>query len=244
MDVEAKPETLSKAFRAETIFWAVMLFLGAALIVSTGSSKGIAVLIVTGIWGCILLRKRRSAESWQENTKRIIIFILICALMQLTSPLHVSRYGKWRYPIVRKYLEFYHAAVMPSYIPDKIPDGAEDYMIGYVPTILQGNGHFTLHYRGDLSDIEESLMQRDSFMMSIPLLEYIKADGSYKLPGYDSSDAYNDGTLYVYYDREFWAGHEQDAKILVISGSFNSHRPHSNCILIDRDSDMIEFSYS
>lgn len=238
-----------KAFyRVERCFaWAIFLA-AASLFILTGSSNAFVPAALGCIWAVMIRSKmKKGGEPVQESIKRMMIFLLISAFSQLFAPLHVGETGAWRYPVIKGYIEAYNTTDIPDWLPDKIPAGAEDHRLDYLPSVMQGNGHFSLRFKcgGEELDRLESL-GREKAKYIIPLADYIEKGGDISVSGYEVSPAYEisgdgQGTLSdVRYDSEFWQGYEDGAEILVISASLDSHKPHSEVMIINRESGMVQ----
>lgn len=237
-----------RAYRVEMCFaWAIFLA-AAALFVLTGSRNAFVPAIVGGAWAVTVRSKMKKAvaEPWQENVKRIIIFLLIAAFSQSFAPFYVSRSGAWRYPIIKSYVEFYHTCDIPDWFPDKIPDGAEDYRLDYLPSVMQGIGHFSARFKcsGEELDRIESI-GKERALFIVPLADYVK-DGADRIyaAGYEASPEYKadeDAMIsYVVCDSEFWQGCEDGAVMYIISTDLDTIESHTDAIIVNRDSGMVQ----
>lgn len=241
-----KPKT---AYRVELCFaWAVLLA-AAALFVLTGSSGAFLPAVIGCIWALTtgLKMKRSADESVQENIKRIIICILITAFSQLFAPFHVGALGAWRYPIVKGYVKLYNTTRVPEWLPDRIPDGAEDYRLDYMPSIMQGSGHFSVRFKCGGEELERWVSFGESKARYIfRLADYAAASG-YSWDDEETSAGTEKGLpelgdFDVIYDKGFWQGCEDGADVYIISANIDRNHPHAEAVIINKESGMVEFT--
>lgn len=251
--VRSEDEKPRVIYRVEMcLAWAVFLA-AVALLILTGSSNSVVPLIVGGVWAAMIrlkFKKLGNGESVQEPVKRMIIFLLITAFSQLTAPFYVSTAGAWRYPIVKEYVKFYNTTDIPDWLPDRIPGGAKDYDISYLPSVMQGNGHFSVRFTCDEAELDKlESMGREMARYILPLTDYIEGGDSIYVGGYATSPAYEitgddemiRGQLSdVRYDRDFWQGYEDETMMYVVYSSLNTHKAHSEVIIVNRESGMVQ----
>lgn len=245
-------ERSGKAYRVELCFACAVFLAAAALFVLTGSSNAFLPAIVGGIWAAIIRvkMKKAAAESVQENIKRIMICLLAAALSQTIAPIFVGAGGAWRYPVIKGYVDSYNTTDIPEWLPDRIPSGAEDYRLEYMPSIMQGNGNFSVRFKcsgEELGKLESLGKEKARYIL--PLTDYIESGDSINVSGYAVSPAYEitsddemlQGTLSdVRYDRDFWQGYEDDAVMYVVFSSLNTRKAHSEVIIINMESGMVQ----
>ena len=215
-----------RAYKTETVFICVVLAAALVLFILTGASTACVMAVIGVLWTLYMRSQRKKGVAdWQENTKRIIIFTLVSFLINLFPPMSAGSTGKWRYPLIRRYIDCYNTVNMPSRLPDSIPDDAAEYRLEFLPSIMQGNGHFSVRYVCG----NDSL---DGFA------ESCRRDAIYTLT---LADAENDSKAAdIRYDRDFWAGHEESAVIYIFSGNFEHHY-HVDCVIVDEENRAVQY---
>jgi hypothetical protein len=237
---------MTAALKTEIGFLIFLLTAALLFMVVLGSSKAMGLAVLLVIWSRILFGRTASnftGESWHENAKRIIIFMLIAGAMQLFPPISVGARNAWRYPLIKKYVSAYNSCRIADWFPEEMTQGISDYKLGYMPSILQGTGYFTVCYAGEDAAEWESYGKENAAYI-VPLADYIASDGTHFDPSdyaVSSAPSSSDPTLDVGYEKDFWTEHESDAVIYVIDTNLDSNHPRTEAVIVDVKSGLVQF---
>lgn len=186
-----------------------------------------------------------------KGRKSFIIFTLTVNFIALAfvSVLSLYTFGfhsvsKWKYNAQRKYVDRKHNGNSDCF-PDKLPDDIEDYSIDYMPSIMQGTGHFRVRFRTSAEQIEKYEKEySEKAIYTIPLKDFggefiinVQEFSPEAVVSYE-----NDKSLDVAYSQTFWEGHENEATVYVTSAVHDWNHPHSGAVIINRSKCMIEFT--
>ncbi|MBE6874946.1 MAG: hypothetical protein E7493_13735 [Ruminococcus albus] len=237
MNEENKSIKGTKSYIVETVFIAVVMMLAVFLIILFGASTGYAIAVLGIVWLLVMRSKRKKGiTDWQENTKRIIIFVLAAGLMNLFPFLSMAKTGGWRYPFERSYVEMRHTSTLPEWFPKELPDSAKNCRMDYTPSIMQGTGFFTAGFEcsdEECAKWEEFGKERAKYI--IPLEEY-QTDESFDIAGYETELAVKTDTSGSHVEvgkmSAIWDGNESGAKIYVINTNLDLNRPHNETVIV------------
>lgn len=142
----------------------------------------------------------------------------------LTPPLELHSSQKWQYPFQRRFIGLYPNVKEPAWFPDFRKDVQRDYRFEYVPSIMQGTGHFTVHFVTSPERAAEYAVQFSA-----------QTDETYLLAECDL-----DGNA-LYADTGFFAD-APDAVIYVLESNHYFNHPHSSTVVVDTASGKVELT--
>ncbi len=133
---------------ARRLFIGMLLFLTAAFAVTN-----LPCFLCGAIAALICLLTLPTAEAQQAAKGRgllapipvrPLIPALVTGFCLLMPPLTVESGALWKYPIHRAVLGIYHNVQPSGLFPDFAGDVISDYHFSYLPSIMQGTGHFSV----------------------------------------------------------------------------------------------------
>lgn len=209
---------------------------------------GIVRLFLFGAWALFLLvmiiKGRKSGTVGFVLMLICGIFVILMMFIISGMPGSFSSHLPAKFKAQVKYVESLHNGHSDCF-PDKLPDDIEDYSIDYMPSIMQGTGHFRVRFRTSAEQIEKYEKEySEKAIYTIPLKDFggksiinvqefsPEAEVSYE----------DDKSLDVAYSQTFWEGHENGATVYVASAVHNWNHPHSGAVIINRSECMIEFT--
>ena len=167
----------------------------------------------------------------------LAIAIVFCLLLSL--PPHISSSSQWRYPFQKGLIDCYHNIKEPDFFPDVKGKVQGDYHFDYLPTILQGTGHYSIRFTADSETVKEYERQ-----FSAAAKHTYSIDGNNTGSNFITADLVlpdnSTGTVDVYIDGSFFAG--TDAKIYVLDSNYNWNHPHTSAVIIDTAGGKVQFS--
>ncbi|MGN1100681.1 MAG: hypothetical protein ACI4RG_00710 [Huintestinicola sp.] len=187
-------------------------------------------LIIAGLIGSVLCLSVKNGLRKRDYFARAIAFLIAEAFI-FSAPPFLSSSSLWRYPIQRGYIGLYRNIREPEAFPDFRPDVESGYRFEYLPSILQGAGHYSVCF---VTSPEKAAEYAERFSETaqyiIPLEEY---DGRYSVS--DTEE------IAAYIDREFWS-EPSGAQIYVCETNLNFNHPHTFAVIVDKDRGMIQLS--
>ena len=173
---------------------------------------------------------------------RCMALMLILFFMFSMPPLTIHSKMTWQYPFQRFYTGLYQNVKEPEWFPDFRSDVQSDYYFDYLPSIMQGTGHYSVCF---VTSPEAAAGYENKFAAGaryiIPLDEFTARSGCYTI-GEDKDDSGNN-VLDVYWNMNFWKkGEEPNAQIYVLDAVLNWNHPHSSAVIIDKESGRIQLS--
>lgn len=206
-------------------------------------------IVRTVLWGMLAASLLAGVIKGRKN---FIIFTLVINFIAFVFVSAISLYSfgfssksKWKYNAQRKYVDRMHNGRSDCF-PDELPEDISDYSIEYMPSIMQGTGHFRVHFRTSPQQLEEyEKTYSAQALYTIPLENF---GGNFDVgvkefaPGAEVKFE-DDQSLSVAYNREFWEGHDKDATVYVVSAVHNWNHPHSGAVIINKAEGMVEFTH-
>ncbi|MCR5121538.1 MAG: hypothetical protein K6B74_03860 [Ruminococcus sp.] len=186
--------------------------------------------------------KNGAKVTWGNPVGALIIAAFTLLLTFGTPPFINSRM-KWQYPIQQKYISRFHNVKAPEYFPTSLEEVLGDYEFGYMPSIMQGTGYFSVTYKTTPERAAACAAEyAPQAKYTIPLKEYIEM-GGYKVEDFTPREnSCDDGTLDVYISGKMREGGSESAQIYVLYAVLNWNHPHSTAVIVDTETGLVQFS--
>ncbi|MGN0636793.1 MAG: hypothetical protein ACI4J0_00345 [Huintestinicola sp.] len=187
-------------------------------------------LIIAGLIGGVICLSVKRGLRKRDYFARVLAFLIAEAFIFSTPPF-LSSSSLWRYPIQRGYIGLYSNIREPEAFPDFRPDAESGYRFDYMPSILQGAGHYSVCF---VTSPEKAAGYAERYSQTaryvISLEEY---DGRYSVS--DTEE------IVVYTDKEFWS-EPSGAQIYVCETNLSFNHPHTFAVIVDKDRGMVQLS--
>lgn len=186
--------------------------------------------IIAGLIGGVICLSEKRGMRKRDYFARALAFLIAEAFIIGTLPF-LSSSSLWRYPIQRGYIGLYSNTGEPEAFPDFIADVESGYRFDYMPSILQGAGHYSVCFVTSpekAAGYAERYSQTAQFV--IPLEDYNDR--------YTISDTEE---IVVYVDNEFRA-EPSGAQIYVCETNLSFNHPHTFAVIVDVDKGMVQLS--
>lgn len=164
---------------------------------------------------------------------RLIGPALGTALCFSMPPIAVGSGALWKYPMHETLTGLYHNVQPSALFPDFADDVISDYRFAYMPSIMQGTGHYAVRFVTDPASLEGYIDTFLPYMEASCLLSELGGDN--RLPVSDTEE------YTFWYDREFFAGCD-DAGVIICEAGINPNHPHSTALIISRSTGKVQFS--
>lgn len=196
----------------------------------TSSVQFIIAALIIGISTAVSLKKDKEAPPKKKDIiLRVISVLIILTVIFSMPPLGLSSRFLWQYPFQKGFVGMYRNIKEPEWFPDFRDDVIGDYRFDYLPSILQGTGHFSVSFRTSperAAEYAEKYSQQAKWTMT-------SSDAAYS----DMQDEYPD----IYADRDFWEG-DTGAAVYILDGIADWNHPHSSAVIIDVHTGKIQLS--
>lgn len=225
-------------------FILIIVLIGTACFVLTNSVK--FLIAATLILIIAMVGNKSDKNDLQNRIKniigRILALIIILFFMFSIPSIMISSSALWKYPFQSFYIGLYQNVKEPEWFPDFRKDVQSDYSFEYIPSIMQGTGHYSVCLVTSpetAAEYEKKFASQARYI--IPFDEYSSREGWYTI-GEDKDDSGNN-VLNVYWDMDFWKkGEEPNAQIYVLDAVLNWNHPHSSAVIIDTESGRVQLS--
>lgn len=239
-----KPARNKKFSPAVLTFILIIALIGTACFVLTNSVKFLiaAALIII----ICMVGNKADKNDLQNRIKniigRILALIIILFFMFSIPSITISSSSLWKYPFQSFYIGLYRNVKEPAWFPDFRNDVQSGYSFEYIPSIMQGTGHYSVCFVTSseiAAEYEKEFASQARYI--IPLDEYSSHEGWYTI-GEDKDDSGNN-VLDVYWNMDFWEkSGEPNAQIYVLDAVLNWNHPHSSAVIIDTESGRVQLS--
>ncbi|MBR6338350.1 MAG: hypothetical protein IKR76_11580 [Ruminococcus sp.] len=233
---EAPAEKPRRRFtKGHIIALAVLAVLSAVWYILLGSTR---VLFVSTILFCFW--------GFSKKTKRNTILLLLVTLLVLwlgfyTAPVVQKSRTLWKYPIQRAYISLY-GYDEPDYFAGFEEDVKGEFEFDYMPSILQGIGHYSVFFETDEDTVrryDERFSKQAKF--SFTLNEYkneLIYDG--RIPELDRNKKGNFSRISLYIGGSSDDGRlSATAQIYVLETNLDFNHPHTSAVIIDKENNTI-----
>ncbi len=212
------------------------------LVIGTDVSIALAMLLIwlflQVVYRYLLANK---ANSKAVMTVRIIkdiaaAFSIFLMIIWLVSPSGIRSDSAWKYRLQKSWFGSHYVADVSGF-PDKIPENADRYSLYGAPSSFGKNGCLSVVFHAD----EKTVADYES--RYAPDAEYTFRLSELKDSTYSFSDAEtgSNRTMFIPYDEDFWEDRENDAVVYVTMADFHSEHQHNMAVIIDKNSNMVEF---
>ena len=221
----------------------ILTFLAVITLIFVGT--GTIRLIFAGLWAAALVlsvRKGRKKGFWITLFGNTFWAFIVSCVFYL--PGAFASETAWRYRFQMKYVDIMRNGSFDCF-PDKLPGEISDYRIEYLPSMMQGTGHFRVHFKTSAQQLERYEKEYSAQALYTVPLEDFKGNWDIQVDEVNPKATvyYGDKSLEVAYDKYFWAGHEKDAAVYVVSAVHYWNHPHSGAVIINKAENMIEFTH-
>lgn len=226
------------------VFFLVPALLEIICFMLTADVKFLAAAVICFLVGIIKNTGEINSRTIVTNIlMRSMALMIILFLMFSMPTLTIHSRLKWQYPFQKIYTGFYHNVKEPEWFPDFWNDVQSDYSFDYIPSLMQGTGHYSVCFITSpqtAAEYENKFASQSQYI--IPFDEYTNTSGWYYPIGEDKDDSGNN-VLDVYWNMNFWkSGEEPTAQIYVLDAVLNYNHPHSSAVIIDKESGRIQLS--
>ena len=205
-----------------------------------------AVSFLCGIWAKSA-REKSLREGRKESNLRaggrgieiIVTFIFALCSCFCFPPFQTSSDLKWKYPFQKSFIKLYHNIQEPDWFSDFLGDVRGDYRFDYMPTILQGTGHYSVRFVTD-----REIAERYASKLAETAVHIVRLDDNYNGSFHvenETPENYDD-SFYIYKDEEFWNDASSSAKVYVLYTDYDWNHPDTSAVLIDPETGKVEFS--
>lgn len=175
------------------------------------------------------------------NPVGALLIAAFTIMLTFTTPPFFSSRSLWKYPMQRAYIACFRNVKAPAEFPDKPEEVLGDYEFEYMPSVMQGTGHYSVTYR---TSPERAAAYAGEYApkarYTIPLSEY---DYGYKVEDFTPREnSYDDGSLDVFISEVMRGGASDSAQIYVLDAVLNWNHPHSTAVIVDTETGLVQFS--
>lgn len=205
----------------------------AALIVLNNIRFLVVFLMLFGIWGF----------GQSKTGIRIFATVIVTYFGIGMAPMHINSNSLWKYPYQRTYIGIYNTT--PEWFPDFKDDVKGEFEFDYMPSVMQGTGHYAVYFETDSETAERyTRIFSEKAAYSFSYYDYIDGaiyEGS--IPQLDIMENHTNGISFYlgdkYSDKEV---PETDVYIYVLEANLNSNHPRTSAVFIDKDKNTILLS--
>ena len=169
----------------------------------------------------MIMKKRAKARMCS------ILFTCIFAVNALfwgMFVLPIKVYTRWQYPLALEY------ATNNTFLPEKLPDSAENIEFDFMPTILQGGGHVAVGFTADDEYVAELTDRLND--EAVIIRNYGSSDSTYYKFAEDQAEVEAGHKNIVLYEGKIRTEHP-NSTAYIIETNFDWNHPHSNVVFID-----------
>ena len=215
-------------FWAAAVLFAISAVLCGAFVVS-GAAVLAAAGLVTLVYGYVNMRRGKKGDPSGRKGRNIAEMIVIGAVCVYILFCDLGAWSSIKefYPFHRAYS--FSEKDLWDILPESIEKDAADYRYDHMPSVMQGTGHTSIRYTGS----KPYTMDREA-VTAFMLCDYSESA--------DLSKELDRDNVVIFYDRDFWKGHESTARVYVTYVSGNVNHPHSMAVIADSTSGRVEFA--
>lgn len=179
-----------------------------------------------------------------------IIFTVIVAVFGLgTAPTEIYSKSLWKYPFQKALISCYQNIREPDWFPDFYDDVKGEYEFDYIPSIMQGTGHYSVFFETDeqtRKSYEESFAQKAKFTFTIEEYQTGKIyDGH--IPELDKEKEQNKNVSLTFYMGSHYSdaaygkvkGEALDDTVYILSSNLDFNHPDTSAVVIDNDNNTV-----
>lgn len=220
---------------------ALCIVLGVALLVVVNTPRFLIIfLMLFAVWG--ISRSKLSLKV--IATAAIIYFGIGIVTIELNS------HTLWKYPFQRAYIGLYQNIKEPEWFPDFEGDVKGEYEFDYMPSVMQGTGHYSVYFETD----EETLRRYENEFSSkaeytFTLEEYYSAenvfDRAVEIPDIDSKNSTEKsaaGRISLFLGKRYDGQASSNVTVYVLDSNLDFNHPHTSAVFIDKDNNAVFLS--
>lgn len=175
---------------------------------------------------------------------KVIISLVALYIFLGTPPLTMHSSALWRYPIQRAYIGLYQNIKEPEWFPDFERDVKGGYEFDYMPSVMQGTGHYSVYFETDEETIERYTQEFSSkAVYSFTFAEYSVAERSAYAPA-DSDEKREDsiGDISMFLGGRYSDCTSAGVQVYVLETNMDFNHPHTSAVFIDKDNNAVFLS--
>ena len=226
-----------------TVFYTAVAVLTSAALMMFGA-------FISAFWSAalILLHRRAEKRGISPAGYNIAAVFLACpGLVFTTIPSGISSGSLWRYPFQRWYIGMFRNIREPEGFPDFTADVQGGYRFEYLPTIMQGTGHYSVTFRTTPERAAEyAAMYAPQAVYTLNLSENEEpvSDGYFRWTDkeFKPANAGQDGSLDVYLSSAVKNADPETTAVYVLETNHNRNHPHSLAVITDTGTGLIQLS--
>lgn len=214
---------------------------GIAGVILTSASNFMVTAVFSAIIGTAAFFAGRRTKYSFRPMYYIGMNIAAVLIIHSMPPVVLNTEKAWQYGFARAYTGMYRNIHEPGWFPEAVSDNDGYFHFDYLPSILQGTGHYSVSVI--VSDDTLAEYERCYSEMAVITVDTQLSDSVF-IPEEDRKkfiNAYSEDHLDIFVDREFWREYSP-VRVYVIDGVLNSNHPHSSVVIIDRENRMVQFS--
>ena len=175
---------------------------------------------------------------------KVIISLVAMYIFLGTPPMTVNSSALWKYPFQRAYIGLYQNIKEPEWFPDFERDVKGEYELDYMPSILQGTGHYSVYFETDGETLKR---YTDEFsakaVYSFTFAEYSAAERSAYAPA-DSDEKRDNsiGDISMFLGGRYSDCTSAGVQVYVLETNMDFNHPHTSAVFIDKDNNAVFLS--
>lgn len=195
-----------------------------------------AALLVFALFYALAFVLARNARKMSASIF-IAVVTAFMAFFLLPLPAAFSSEAKFMYPLQSQYIRSSKNINIEGYFPEKLPESAENFKTEFMPSILQGTGHYYVCFNADDEYISAAVREcSQKAVMSFKAAERDSAEIDEKVKKISG----NENASPVVYLPEFVSGNNE--VIYLLKSNYNFNHPSSMSVIINENENIICYS--
>lgn len=217
----------SRTFGIILIVFTALCLIGFIL---TTSIQFIIAALIIGISSAGCLKSGKKAPPKKKDiVLQVISALIVLMLIFSMPPMGLSSRMLWQYPFQRGFVGMYSNIKEPMWFPDFRDDVIGDYRFDYLPSFMQGTGHFSVRFVTSperAAEYSQNYSQQAKWTLSYENVSFTA-----------TQDQYPD----IFADRDFWEN-APGAAVYILDGVVDWNHPHSSAVIIDVQTGRVQLS--
>lgn len=227
------PKKTKTVLNIAMIYFAILAIALTVLFILTNAVKFAVLTVICIIALIFVIASKKNPYTLISAHIGSIVGVTAIILTLLSMPsLSINSHAKWKYPFQRFYVDCYQNVKEPEWFPDFLDDVQGDYSFSYMPSLMQGSGHYRVSFAASHETVLEYEKEFSKQALYVIDASEFRYGNTYTVYGKDGNSK---GDIFISIPEAFGGA----GTVYVIDTNLDWNHNHSAAVIIDKKSGRI-----
>lgn len=227
------PKKTKTVLNIAMIYFAILAIALTVLFILTNAVKFAVLTVICIIAMIFVIASKKNPYTLISAHIGSMVGVTAIILILLSMPsLSIKSRAIWKYPFQRFYIGCYQNVKEPEWFPDFLDDIQSDYSFSYMPSVLQGSGHYRVCFTASPEAAQKYENELSAQALYIIAVSEFRHGNTYTVHDKDGNDK---GDIFISVPEAF----DGSGTVYVIDTNLDYNHNHSSAVIIDKKSGRI-----